>query len=214
MKSINSFEEFDEGAYSDDDLDLEPVKFEKAVTRSDTAKKALQQEKIITTRSETFNTLFNKVSEQNQKIKNLEKNLVSIIDERDRLEEQVRVAQLALNNKNLEIMDLEKNNKLIQKNVEKLTERVLFVRNRALYRKKQVYFLLLGFLISILQNIYKDTLKQIYYTFIVIFELLIFSDMYEMMLIKNTLICAYIIYIICYKLEIIKYFSKKLKLRT
>jgi septal ring factor EnvC (AmiA/AmiB activator) len=136
MNPANSFEK-----YSDNNLDLgpNPETFEKAVTRSDTVKKALHQENIIT-RSETCNILFNKVSEQHQKIKILEQNLVAItkererlekatINERERLEEQVRIAQLALNNKNHQIEDL-------KKDVENLTESVL-------YRKKHLFTILL-----------------------------------------------------------------------
>ncbi len=156
-------------------------------------------QKIITQKNDTFDKLCKFLI----KINELEKKLNKITNDRDKLEEKLRLTQLELNNKKISLEEIEKKNKILQESIDKYIERVITVRNKALYRKTQVYLLVIISFFSILENIYNGIINIILNFIITSTKFIIFNDMYEIIIIKNTLIFGYFIYLI-YK----KYMNK------
>ncbi len=156
--------------------------------------------KIITKKNETFD----KICDFMIKINELEKKNLQIENEYDKLEEKLRMTIIQLNNKNISIEELEIENNKLKEISKKHIERIMNIRKRALFRKKQVYILYTLLLLSLTENFYHGSTKFLYTLVLSFLRFLVFTNIYEIIILKNSIIIGLIIYSIYNKIYVNK----------
>lgn len=143
---------------------------------------------IIYTRK---NDTIDKVCDLLTEINTLKYKLTKVEEDRDNLEEKLRMTIMELNTKNVSEIDTKKTLAIMKTDISKYRERIINIRNKALYRKHQVYILYVFLIISIVENIYhgfsemvfsnviKPTLYHIFY-----------SKRIEVSVLKNLILCT------------------------
>jgi hypothetical protein len=130
-----------------------------------------------------------------EKINYLEKKNETITNDRDKLEEKIRMTVLTLNNQILE--NQVKNNEIskLKEENKKFRERILNIRSKALKRKRQVMILAVLILISIVENLYNGVLYKITTKIIIpASKALVTTTNYEIIIIRNIFLTILIIY--------------------
>ena len=193
------------GAYSSDNDDDDSYN---TSTESVNANKNSKNKKnIIYTRK---NDTIDKVCDLLTEINNLKFKLTKMEEDRDSLEEKLRLTIMELNTKNVLEVDMIKKMTIMKSENSNYRARIINIRNKALYRKHQVYTLTVLLLISFIENIYNGFLELIFNNILKpILYHAFYSKKIEISVLKNLLLCSGIVIVIFHYKNISKNTSKK-----